>query len=258
MIEELKYTLTNFNQINYDLVPNAILLNRIEKKYLLNNLDFANVINQLSPNYLCLEINNSNINNYYNTYFDTNNFDFYLQHHNNVANRLKIRKRFYETTNTTFLEIKQKNNERTLKNRMQLNTNKQLLNADEIQFISQNNFNNPHKDLKSIVQINYKRLSLINKDFTERLSFDFDIEFISPDKSIKLTNLIIAESKQTNAFKSPFINVIKQNNIGQTSFSKYCIAVSKLYPIVKHNNFKKQLTLLEEILYANALNAVTN
>lgn len=258
MAEDLTYTLTNFNQLNYNLIPNVILLNRIEKKHLLNNLEFSTIINQLNPNYVCLEINDSFVNNYYNTYFDTPNFDFYLQHHNKVANRIKIRKRFYETTNTTFLEIKQKNNERTLKKRLQLNTNKQLLNATEIQFINNNSINNSNLNLKPIVQINYKRLSLINKDFTERLSFDFDIEFISPNASLKLTNVVIAESKQTQAFKSPFINVIKQNNISQTSFSKYCIAVSKLFPTVKHNNFKQQLTLLEEIFYANAPNVITN
>lgn len=258
MTEELKYSLTNFNQLNFSLIPDAILLNRVEKKYLLNKLEFSTIINNLNSQYVCLEISNSIINSYYNTYFDTPNFDFYLQHHNNINNRLKIRKRYYKTTDTYFLEIKQKNCNRTFKNRMQINNANSFLNPEELNFITQHNASATPDNIKANVHINYKRLSLINKDFSERLSFDFDIEFVSNTTIIQLNNLIIGECKQIHPSKSHFINVIKQQNISQTPFSKYCIAISKLFPDLKHNNFKPQLTFLEQHFYDNAFDAVTN
>ncbi len=258
MIEELTYSLKKFNQLNFSLIPDAILLNRIEKKYLLNTTEFNSVLNNLHSDYLCLEINDSIINKYYNTYFDTPTFDFYLQHHNNVANRLKIRKRYYKTTDTYFIEIKQKNNDRTSKSRKQITNKDSFLSAEELKFISENNLITNHSNFNANVQINYKRLSLINRDFSERLSFDFDIEFVSEKESFYLNNLVIAECKQIQKSKSHFIDVIKQNNISQTSFSKYCIAVSKLFPSVKHNNFKQQLNFLEQHFYDDAFNAVTN
>lgn len=259
MLEELTYNLKDYKQVNYGLIPNSILLNRIEKKYILNQSKFLNVIKELSSNYLCLEINDSTVNNYNNTYFDTPEFDFYLLHHNNVANRIKIRKRHYTTTNTFFLEIKQKNNERTFKSRLQINNSEIHLNENELEFILKNtSITTASSFISSNVQINYKRLSLINKDFSERLSFDFDIEFISNTKKIQLNDLVIAECKQFKSFKSHFINVIKQHDIKQTSFSKYCIAISKLFPSIKHNNFKPQLTFLENYFYDHAINAITN
>lgn len=258
MIKQLSNTLTNFNQLNFNLIPDTILLNRVEKKYLLNCNEFIDILNELKTNYFCLEINESLINNYNNIYFDTQNFDFYLQHHNNISKRLKIRKRFYETTNTSFLEIKQKTNERTFKSRLKIENHSEFLNTDELNFINQNNLINNFKGIQSKVQINYKRLSLINIEFTERLSFDFDIEFISGSTTISLSNIIIAESKQCEKFKSHFINVVKEFNINQIAFSKYCIAISKLYPTIKHNNFKPQLILLENNFYDNVPYAVTN
>ncbi|MDX2173393.1 MAG: polyphosphate polymerase domain-containing protein [Bacteroidota bacterium] len=258
MLEKLTYNLKDYNQLNYGLIPDSILLNRIEKKYILNHSELLNIINELRTNYLCLEVNDSIINKYNNIYFDTPDFDFYLLHHNNVANRLKIRKRYYKTTNTSYLEIKQKQNERTFKSRLQINNSEIHLAENELDFILKNTSLTNSFAIKSNVQINYKRLSLINKDFSERLSFDFDIEFISNTKKIELHDLVIAECKQIQSYKSHFVNAIKFQNIKQTSFSKYCIAISKLFPSIKHNNFKQQLTFLENYFYDNAINAVTN
>jgi hypothetical protein len=251
-------TLSNFNQLNFGFVQDAILLNRIEKKYLLNTLEFDTILNNLNQDYLCLEINDSIINNYYNTYFDTPDFDFYTQHHNQKPHRLKIRKRYYKTTNTYFLEIKQKNNKRTTKNRMKIFNSNSYLSSDELDFISASTLIYNPAALSSNVQVNYKRLSMINKEFTERLSFDFDIEFVSNNKSIWLKNIVIAECKQITTTNSTFINTIKKNQIPQTSFSKYCIAISKFFPNIKRNNFKQQLTFLEQYFYDGNFNAVTS
>lgn len=258
MLHSVSNILSDFKRLNFSEVPDAILLNRVEKKFLLNRTDFFAVIKALNPSYLCLEINNCVVNNYYNTYFDTPDFDFFSQHHNKKMQRLKVRKRYYQTTNTYFLEIKQKSNERTTKNRLEIFNADTFLSDNEKKFLSTHISNTNFSPFTANVHINYKRLSMINTEKTERLSFDFDIDFVSENHSLRLNNLIVAECKQIKNSESYFINLLKQNNIKRTSFSKYCVAVSKFYPNVKHNNFKKQLTFLEEYFYDNALDAVTN
>jgi hypothetical protein len=247
----------HFNRVNFSTVPNDILMNRVERKYIITTNVLPHLINDLQRKYNALEINSAIINKYQNLYYDTSNFDFYLNHHNDIFDRYKIRKRYYPTTNTTFLEIKKKENTgRTVKNRLQINSFQENLNNEEKKFILKNI---PSLDGEIIanVSISYQRLSLINLEYTERLSFDFNIEFSFNHHLISLNDVVIAESKQSKKFNSQFIETAKNHSIKNTSFSKYCTAISKLVPGIKSNNFLPQLNTLSHYFYDHALHAVT-
>lgn len=52
----------------------------------------------------------------------------------------------------------------------------------------------------------------------------------------------------SKAQNTPFVRLLKERHIRQGGMSKYCMAVSKLIPEIKSNNFKPKLLTVDKIL----------
>jgi hypothetical protein len=75
---------------------------------------------------------------YENTYFDTDYFLFYHQHHNEKRKRFKVRFRKYSSTDESFFEIKIKNNKnRTIKKRFLVDEGNGMLGEKEKHLVSE-------------------------------------------------------------------------------------------------------------------------
>ncbi len=93
------------------------LMNRIDTKFCIHKKHLPFLLNSISDYYYyALEIDKSQLTPYKTIYFDTKNRDSYKAHHNEKLNRIKLRRRIYLKTNTSFFEIKKKTNKgRTIK-----------------------------------------------------------------------------------------------------------------------------------------------
>ena len=234
--------LESFVAIDLSETDRVKLLNRFDTKYWFSIDKLCKILKEIQKDYFVLEIDNNKIQDYKTTYFDTSGNCFYYSHHNGKLNRVKIRKREYINSGVGFLEIKKKNNKgKTVKLRYPTEGRRTDFTKNEALFIFSNTgCNASGLNIKSVNT--FRRITLVNKNFMERCTFDFDLLFFSDDKNIQLNEMVIIELKQcVPHMKSTLSKVLKRNHIYEQGFSKYCIGRSISEPGLKQNLFKPQL-----------------
>lgn len=243
--------LDNFQGHSLETQNTAALMDRIDNKYLINATLFTELLSRLSTDYSILEISGDRSFTYENIYFDSSQRDYYFQHHNGKLNRQKVRYRRYRETNTCFLEIKLKNNkQRTVKSRIQVDHN-QAFSFAEQQFAECNGISQFHTLVPTLL-VNYQRITLLNRDKTERLTIDFNLHFHNLDGqcSKALDRVFVAELKrEAKTGQSLFFKLMRDYRIKSTGFSKYCMGVclTDKERQLKHNRFKPQLNHLQKV-----------
>ena len=99
------------------------LMDRYDTKFVFHRQRLLSLLKAMVPFYKVLEINDQRLFKYDSLYFDTENFLFYHQHHNQRVNRIKIRYRQYVDNHLCYLEVKLKTNKgKTLKTRLKEKT----------------------------------------------------------------------------------------------------------------------------------------
>ena len=112
-------SLMEFDPISLQQMDNVKLQNRIDTKFMFRENLLPSMLNNMKEHYFVLDINGMRFNHYETLYFDTENFDHYLRHHNRRVNRYKFRARKYVESNLHFFEVKFKSNRgRTVKERI--------------------------------------------------------------------------------------------------------------------------------------------
>ena len=245
--QAIEQQLLNFDSHGLADLHHANLQNRIDSKFILPLSLLPELLEETRPYYSVLQINGQRTSNYYNQYFDTQSMSFYNDHHNGKLNRYKVRKRTYLDTDTQFLEVKFKNNQkRTLKNRLRCDERAKA-NGDYQSFI-QHHIGLDFDDLSESQHGGYRRIALANEAIPERLTLDFDLWYQSASggKRIELNGFFIAELKQRKRSKSsPFFQLMSARNFFPVSFSKYCIGCALIFPHdIKYNRFKRTLMKL--------------
>lgn len=224
-------------------------MNRMDAKFLLPTEAAITLCGRLLGCRDCLQVAGSHVLGYDTLYFDTPNFEFYRHHHQNKPRRLKVRERRYRETGTRFLEVKYKDKVgKTHKARIQLSP------KDTIQqhsaFLSENGVSN--KDLIETLRVTYERVSLRDRLTGERVSFDFCIAFHGGNHRVNVDDMAIVELKvPAHVHLSKTFSAIKAMGFRETSVSKYCVGMARLYcNQVKYNRFKpvlKRLGLLADM-----------
>jgi len=173
----------------------------------------------------------------------------FTAHHNGKLNRYKIRRRSYVLSGISFLEVKFKNNKgRTIKKRIQTDFGKDGFNDTENAFIWDIT---PFTadDLSPSLNNSFSRITLVNKNFSERCTIDFNLNFKSGYKQMMLNNLIIAEIKaEGSPSASPLARALRNKRIKSSGFSKYCIGKAITDASVKRNAFKHKIRMIEKII----------
>jgi len=239
--------LNNFLPITLEEMDSVKLMTRTDIKYVFHINKLESVLNKLCDNYKILEINGKRYNNYETIYFDTHDFKMYHQHHNGKLNRNKVRFRKYLDSGVHFFEIKFKNNKgRTIKERIKRKNKDACITDKAEDFLKlKTNFNS--NMLSSKITINYSRITLVNKEFRERLTIDTDIKFSNNEHEKYMPELVIAELKRDSNLKTKFIDVMKDFKIVKGSFSKYCFGIIYLNENIKKNNFIQKLLTIKKI-----------
>jgi hypothetical protein len=225
------------------------LMNRIDKKYWFHQDILKDLFQELHNNYYLLSVDGHHLSPYYTTYYDTFENFMYTSHHNGKLNRYKIRKRTYRASNSSFLEIKFKNNKgRTIKTRIPSRGNVHF-SLNDVVFI---NKNTPFNSLQLNVALTNKfnRITLVNKNFTERCTIDTNLKCWNNNTQCTLNNLVIAEVKsEQNGTVSLFEKALKKYGISPAGFSKYCIGRSVVDKNIKKNAFKRKLLRIEKMIH---------
>jgi hypothetical protein len=223
------------------------LMKRTDTKYVINISTLPKVLNKLLESYRVLEIKGRRIMNYSSLYLDTDNFKFYLDHHNGRVNRTKIRQRKYVDSDLTFLEIKKKNGKgETNKFRIKIDDFETELSNTSKEFISE--ITNHNYDLKTSLWNSFNRITLVNLEENERVTIDLNLTYSVDGKEKKYSNIVVVELKQSRFDrKSLVVKALKNVGHNPYSISKYCIGVANLYKNLKQNTFKIKLLKLNKI-----------
>jgi hypothetical protein len=239
--------LNKFESVTLKQLDSVKLQNRMDTKYILSKAQLALLLEGIKEEQFVLEIDNTRVFNYKTIYFDTPDFQFYKDHHNGCVNRIKVRSREYVESNLSFYEIKRKLfGTRTDKQRKIIPAIYQEVPLADYNLIQYKRLNN--KPIEKKLTNHFKRITLTNNKFTERITIDLEIGFDNGKKQIQLSELVVIEVKQGKAdVFSNTIQMLKKLRVHESSFSKYVIGVSLLEENIKHNNFKPILLKLNKI-----------
>jgi len=239
--------LRSLKPVCLDDIDNLRLLNRVDRKYLLNKTEFLRFSEKVVlMDYNVLTINNTILQNSETTYYDTPNLQLYLDHHNKRLNRVKIRIRNYKTTGVSFLEVKRRVNKggETRKKRMLLKDDL-LVGEEEKKFIKKYS-RITASQLQPVAKTNFERFTLTSEKCMERVTIDFDLTIFFQEQSYNFKDIIILEVKRAkNSGTAGISDYLKEERIHPVSLSKYCLAVAALNPNIKHNAFKPLLRKLK-------------
>lgn len=244
---EIEHCLNGFESVSLKQLDSVELQNRIDTKYVLTKAQLLSLLQGIRDDQYVLEINHNRVFNYKTIYYDTPDFQFYRDHHSGCVNRIKVRSREYLESQLCFYEIKRKlYGTRTDKQRKRIDKLYEALPEDAYNLIQYKRLK--ERPLEKKLTNQFKRITLTNKRFTERITIDCDIEFDNGKQVISLPNIVIIEVKQGKAdVFSNTIQNLKKLRLHESSFSKYVVGVSLLEPDVKHNNFKPILLNINKL-----------
>ncbi|MDD4514851.1 polyphosphate polymerase domain-containing protein [Massilibacteroides sp.] len=246
----IKIDFSAFERISLKDMSNIRLMRRTDKKFIFPRDYLLQMFSSLSQDYFIQEIKNKNIFEYNTIYFDTPDYKMYRAHQNGKLNRIKVRTREYVDSKLCFLEVKKKSNKGvTQKTRINYHQT-DLINEDGLPFLYSLIPYDPML-LEAKLCSKYNRITLINKEKTERVTIDLNLCFINnkTQRKIFLPEVVIIEIKKEHSSFSPIMNNLNSLRIKPKGFSKYCIGVSltENSALIKTNNFKYKLKYLHKI-----------
>lgn len=231
-----------------ETMAHAALLKRRDKKYVLPVSYLSLILTELQAHYQILDINGRRDFEYQSSYFDTQDLSLYHAHHSGISPRVKFRVREYKDSSQRYFEAKIRSNKGvTSKDRSLLESNNDI--SGFLRIFSKRYLPTslPHA-FSSMMQINYKRITLVSIALQERVTIDFDLHFSTSTSQFSLTDRIIVEVKTNGKDVSPAGLFLRKIGIRPGSVSKYCMGIFHLYPNVKKNLFKYRLHVVNSQL----------
>ncbi len=235
------------------------LMNRIDTKYAVSLDVLPAILQAAQPDYYAQEIDGKRIAAYDTMYYDTDDMDMYIRHHDRQLVRQKIRVRQYVDSDLTFLEIKKKNNKgRTKKKRIEVpgfELQAQTLGHSKREDWSVEDFiaaksRYTWEDISPHLWTKFHRITLVNKLKTERLTIDMNLvwENVVTGESKTYPDLVIVELKRDGNVPSLMTGIMLSNRVHPFKISKYCIGTALTSPDLKRNRFKKKIRSIEKML----------
>jgi hypothetical protein len=248
-MELLTDILSSFEPIMLEEMSGIKLMNRIDTKFVTTRPQLMRLLQMARDDYWAQEIQGERLSRYDTTYFDTDDFAMYRIHQTGHSGRQKLRFRTYVSSNLQFMEVKTKNNHgRTKKKRIEV---KDMDLGDE----AKREFLASHLkfDVDTLIphMHNYfRRVTLVNKAKTERLTIDTALQFHNMQTNVDrdMGPLVIIELKRDGLVFSPVLEMLRQLHIHPHGFSKYCMGAALTNSGLPVNRFRKKLRDVEKIL----------
>ena len=238
-----------FDPITLDEMSGIRLMYRIDTKFVTTMPVLARLLVMAQEEYLAQEIKGERNMLYETTYFDTTHYDMFYTHQYGHANRQKIRFRTYVSSHLQFMEVKTKNNHgRTKKKRIEV-TDMSLMDAEKRMFLEKH-LHYGVDTLQPAINNHFRRITLVNRGKTERLTIDSDLRFHNLVSGIDkdMGDLVIIELKRDGQVFSPVLEMLRQLRIHPHGFSKYCMGSALTNPQLPVNRFKTKLRDIDIIM----------
>lgn len=243
--------LKSFVSISLDEMSGVKLMNRTDTKFVTTERKLRELLGMAVEDYFVQEIEGVREANYHTLYYDTKGNSMYLAHHNGKKTRQKLRIRSYMDSDLHFLEVKTKNNHgRTKKKRVTMETSSIGVSPME-DLIRYNDFLTERlwlnrEDMLPKIENQFKRITLVNKNKTERLTIDCNLSFhnLETDTRLSLDDIVIVELKRDGLQPSPILSVLNRLRIRPMGFSKYCMGMAMTNPQLKQNMFKQRIKFI--------------
>ena len=264
--ERIEDIIQGFEPISLEEMDGVKLMNRIDTKYVVPLSLLPEILESAQTDYFAQEIEGKRIAVYDTIYYDTDDLDMYIRHHDRQLARQKIRVRQYVNTNETYLEVKRKNNKgRTSKRRMVVKGFD--IDADTIghgkkhdrtvaEFIALKS-RYEWSELTPHLRTQFQRITLVNKAKTERLTIDMNLVWgnIVSGQSECFPQMVIIELKRDGNVPSRMTKIMQEYRVKPLKISKYCVGTALTTPGLKKNRFKDKIRRIEKLLkWSSTLN----
>lgn len=229
------------------------LMNRTDTKYLLNEQMLAGLAQQWPGLFYVQENLNLRTAGYKTLYFDTPDALTYTIHHNQQLHRQKVRERIYVESNLCFLEVKNKvNTGRTKKKRIAIPMEEfgSLYDtAAKCDFLREKVWVT-RDELQPRLQNAFRRITLVNRQRTERITIDSGISFhnLATERDADASGLVIIEVKQDGNCPSDFKRLLREARIQSHGLSKYCLGMLLTDDRIKYNRFKPKMRFVSDLI----------
>lgn len=247
-LDQVISTAEQMPPISLDEIKALALLDRLDVKFMLHDRQLAQIMARVRGHYRVLEINGVRPGRYHTTYFDTPDFAMYHAHHNGTRARHKVRWRQYVDSGLIYLEVKEKTNrERTIKSRITLPAPIYSLGDLDTSWMP-TSFTLDPRTLRPVVWNRFQRMTLADFERQERITIDLGLEFGRGDDVIPMSGLAIIEIKQRKfSLDSPMAHELHRLQLHPAHISKFCAAMTILYPGLKQNRFKPTMRRLSAL-----------
>ncbi|MFN0246287.1 MAG: polyphosphate polymerase domain-containing protein [Kofleriaceae bacterium] len=244
----LESTLLAFADAPASLLAERALQRRIDTKYVVRDALLADLLGGLHGDYGALRVPNTSFSTYRNLYFDTEDFRCFHDHRRGKRLRHKIRIRHYPDRELSFLEVKSKrNSEITDKHRLPLPYGQESVGASERAFVTTHV--GAMAELRPVLRIDYRRITLIGLRSGERVTIDTDLEFSALDGTRHaFGSLAVIEIKRASISRTTaLVRALSTHHVRELALSKYVAAVTTLHPDQRCNRLRPALRAAERL-----------
>lgn len=223
----------------------AALQTRVDRKYLLNATEFAELMTRLGPEFKVMEIDQRRLFRYESVYFDTPTLEMFAAHKQGRRRRFKARTRTYVDTGLCMFEAKFKGNRgETVKHRIPYEfEERNTINAEAASFLSERLEEQYHQDmpdLAAVMNSDYVRATFVSTAREERLTCDVNLIYSQAEQSIPGPDLLVIETKSANG-NGAADAALSDMLVRPVSMSKYCIGIALLHPHLAANKWNRLL-----------------
>ena len=245
--------LNEMTPISLDEMSAVKLMNRVDIKYVADDLTVTKLFSLIKDEYYVQEIDGKRVAAYDSVYYDTVDNRMYIIHQDKKLKRDKLRVRNYVDTGNYFCEVKHKNNHgRTKKKRIEVGEKVFAdLNGDPAvrEFVEKQLPDYDFDGFMKKLSTSFERVTVVNKGKTERITIDFNVRFHNFENGNEtgIAPLVIMELKRDGQCESFFQKTLFEMRVKPLSISKYCIGRALTDKTLKQNRFKKKIIKLEKL-----------
>lgn len=226
-----------------DVVENAALQHRVDKKFLLTPEQFSEFTAYLGAEFHVLQIDGLRSFQYRSTYFDTPDFDQYRAHRQGRRKRYKMRSRTYVDTELCMFEIKTKGRRgATVKHRrQQAMTEASVLTPQNKAFAQQvlaDEYGQEVPELQPVLHNSYVRATLVDPVNGERVTSDVELRYSDGSAIVHGPEMVVVETKTSDG-RGASDRALATLGIRPVSMSKYCLGVAALNPQLPANKWSR-------------------
>ncbi len=229
----------------------AAMLERLDNKYVVRAPVLEALAPQLAQAFDVLEIDDRRIFTYETCYFDDPELRSYHDHHQGRRQRMKVRVRRYVEAGLCFVEVKLKDKRGiTVKKRLPCSPDAiDRLDAAALAHVRDSHqqlYGRPFdRALQPVLQMRYRRATLVARVGGERMTIDTDIRFFgqgAPRTTDADTFIVETKSACGNGLADAILRT--QHLHPTNACSKYCVGMSLTGAVQKFNRFRPALRKL--------------